>query len=74
MQATNLIALYLVVMRRQLVKQLFEAIFFPSAVYVRDLFLWQGVVILMHLKILTREQNVAKTKIYENKTNFCAPW
>lgn len=49
-------------MRRQLVKQLFEAIFLPSAVYVRNLFLRQGIIILMHLKNSTSEQNIAKPK------------
>lgn len=42
-------------------EQLFEAIFLPGAVYVRDLFLWQGVIILMYLKKnATSEQNIVK--------------
>lgn len=48
-------------------KQLFEAIFLPSAVYVRDLFFWQGVVILMHLENSTSEQNIAKPKYIKRK-------
>lgn len=45
--------LYLIVMWWQLVKQLFDAIFFARAVYIGDLFFWQGVIILMHLKQTT---------------------
>lgn len=40
-------------MRRELVKQLLEPIFLSRTVYIWDLLLWQGIIILMNLKETT---------------------
>lgn len=59
------VLLYLIVMRWQLVKQLFEAIFLSRAVYIGDLLFWQGVIILMHLK-----QTISEMRLWYCRTVF----
>lgn len=40
---------YLIVVRRQLMEQLFDAVFLSRAVHIGHLVLWQGAVVLMNL-------------------------